>query len=60
MYRSPPASNKSLTRRNFDDWRESVNSGLVSLVYPAAHHTRFEHSLGVYRLALLYLKQLAL
>jgi len=33
--------------------------GLVSLVYPAAHHTRFEHSLGVYRMALLYLKRLA-
>jgi len=33
--------------------------GLVSLVYPAAHHTRFEHSLGAYRLALLYLQQLA-
>lgn len=32
--------------------------GLVSLVYPAAHHTRFEHSLGVYRMALLYLKRL--
>ncbi|MGH7135654.1 MAG: HD domain-containing protein [Pirellulales bacterium] len=32
--------------------------GLVSLVYPAAIHTRFEHALGVYRLALIYLKQL--
>jgi HD superfamily phosphohydrolase len=33
--------------------------GLVALAYPAANHTRFEHSLGVYRLALLYLKQLS-
>lgn len=33
--------------------------GLVSLVYPAAHHSRFEHCLGVYRMTLLYLKQLA-
>jgi HD superfamily phosphohydrolase len=33
--------------------------GLVSLVYPAAIHTRLEHSLGVYRLALLYLKRLS-
>jgi HD superfamily phosphohydrolase len=33
--------------------------GLVSLIYPAAHHTRFEHSLGVYRMSLLYLRQLA-
>ncbi|MCP4193081.1 MAG: HD domain-containing protein [Planctomycetaceae bacterium] len=33
--------------------------GLVSQVYPAAHHRRFEHSLGVYRLSLLFLRQLA-
>jgi len=33
--------------------------GLVSLVYPAANHTRFEHSLGVYRMALLFLDRLA-
>ncbi len=33
--------------------------GLVSLVYPAAHHTRLEHSLGVYHTALRYLKRLS-
>ncbi len=33
--------------------------GLVSLVYPAALHTRFEHSLGVYRLALRFLRRLS-
>jgi HD superfamily phosphohydrolase len=38
--------------------RQISQLGLVSLVYPAAHHTRFEHSLGVYRMSLLYLKQL--
>jgi HD superfamily phosphohydrolase len=33
--------------------------GLCSLVYPGACHSRLEHSLGVYRNALTYLKQLA-
>jgi len=33
--------------------------GLVATVYPGATHTRFEHSLGVYRNALLYLQRLA-
>jgi len=33
--------------------------GLVSTVYPGATHTRFEHSLGVYRNALLYLQRLS-
>ena len=33
--------------------------GLVSFVYPAANHNRFEHSLGVYRMSLLFLRQLA-
>lgn len=33
--------------------------GLVGLVYPGACHARLEHSLGVYRNALVYLKQLA-
>jgi uncharacterized protein len=33
--------------------------GLVALVYPGSCHSRLEHSLGVYRNALLYLKQLA-
>jgi HD superfamily phosphohydrolase len=33
--------------------------GLCALVYPGACHSRLEHSLGVYRNALMYLKQMA-
>lgn len=32
--------------------------GFVSLVYPGAVHHRFEHSLGAYRCALMFLRQL--
>ena len=66
LVRIPPELDVPLTprvRRLIDTaaFRRLANIsqlGLVSLVYPAAIHTRFEHALGVYRLALIYLKQL--
>src|SRR5207344_2342075 len=54
-----PRVRKLIDCREFRRLAKISQLGLVSLVYPAAHHTRFEHSLGVYRLALLYLKRLA-
>ncbi len=67
MVRIPPELDVPLTRRvralidtaEFRRLARISQLGLVSLVYPAAIHTRFEHSLGVYRLALLYLRQLS-
>jgi HD superfamily phosphohydrolase len=67
LVRIPPETDVPLTPRvrqvidtsEFRRLARVSQLGLVSLVYPAAIHTRFEHSLGVYRLALLYLKQLA-
>ncbi len=43
----------------FGRLRKISQLGLVSYVYPGATHTRFEHSLGVYRNAILYLQQIA-
>ncbi len=67
LVRIPPDLDVPLTRRvrriidaaAFRRLARISQLGLVSLVYPAAIHTRFEHSLGVYRLGLLFLQQLA-
>ncbi len=67
LVRIPPETDIPLTprvrqlidTRDFQRLAGIRQLGLVSLVYPAAHHTRFEHSLGVYRMALLYLRQLS-
>jgi HD superfamily phosphohydrolase len=67
LIRIPPELTVPLTERvcriidteAFRRLAKITQVGLVSLVYPAARHTRFEHSLGVYRLALLFLKRLA-
>ncbi len=66
VVRLPPGVDVPMTQRirQLVDCREFQRLtrirqlGLVGLVYPAAHHTRFEHSLGVYRTALEYLRQL--
>ncbi len=67
LIRIPPELDVPLTQRvkqiidtaEFRRLSRISQLGLVSLVYPAAHHSRFEHSLGVYRMALLYLKRLS-
>ncbi len=67
IIRIPPELDVPLTprvRRIIDSraFRRLANVsqlGFVRLVYPGATHTRFEHSLGVYRLTLLLLKRLA-
>jgi len=67
LVRIPPELDVPMTARvrnlvdtaPFRRLRNIAQLGLVPLVYPAANHTRFEHSLGVYRLALVYLQQFA-
>jgi HD superfamily phosphohydrolase len=67
LVRIPPELDVPLTDRvrqlldtaDFQRLRRISQLGLVALVYPAAIHTRLEHSLGTYRLALMLLKHLA-
>jgi HD superfamily phosphohydrolase len=67
VVRIPPERDVPLTPRvrqlidspEFHRLAKISQLGLVGLVYPAANHTRFEHSLGVYRMALLYLDRLS-
>jgi HD superfamily phosphohydrolase len=67
VVRIPPETDVPLTPRvraivdaaEFRRLAQISQLGLVSLVYPAANHSRFEHSLGVYRTALLYLSRLS-
>ena len=67
LVRIPPENDVPLTPRvralvdcrEFRRLAKISQLGLVSLVYPAAHHTRMEHALGVYRVALSYLTRLA-
>ena len=67
MVRVPPGVDVPMTprvrqlidTREFHRLSRISQLGLVGLVYPAAIHTRHEHSLGVYRVALEYLQSLA-
>ncbi len=67
LVRIPPEMDVPVTKRvlrlidtpAFQRLAEIAQLGLVTRVYPGARHTRFEHSLGVYRLALVALEQLA-
>jgi uncharacterized protein len=67
LVRIPPDVDVPLTARvrrlidsaPFRRLSEISQLGLVSLVYPAANHTRQEHSLGVYLAAIEYLNRLA-
>ncbi len=66
LVRIPPETNVPVTPRilrliesaPFQRLGRISQLGLVSKVYPGATHTRLEHSLGVYRLGLYFLRSL--
>jgi HD superfamily phosphohydrolase len=67
LVRIPPGLDVPLTQRvrrlidtpAFRRLAQISQLGLVSLVYPAANHSRQEHSLGVYQVAIEFLARLA-
>lgn len=67
LLRLPPGEDVPLTPRvrrlidtpAFRRLSDVSQLGLVRMVYPGAGHSRFEHSLGVYRVALDFLERLA-
>lgn len=54
-----PRIRKLIDTPQFQRLNRISQLGLVSKVYPGATHSRFEHSLGAYRNALFFLKQLS-
>ncbi len=54
-----PRAKRLVDTNAFRRLAEISQLGLVRLVYPGATHSRFEHSLGTYRLALLFLQKMA-